>query len=140
MRFYHKESHDEPVGGWYKTFVLQRLSFILRLRKRTDPGVGEGSVVQEYVEAEDSKITTEDEQEKGVDSLGGFIKGGGGCRQPLLELERKLDVIVRSMKEREESDARVDEWHIVGRTLDRLACIIFLVGFVLNVLFCICVE
>ena len=112
MRCYHRESYDSPVQGRMRSLVLDRLSYLVGVRKKN---VYHGDVASPpSASASDLDVQACGEEEK----------------------EEKLGFLVKKILDKEEEDTIKQEWRIVGLTLDRCFCAIFFVILIVLTLSC----
>ena len=138
MRCYHRDDHDPPVSGWIRTFVLDRLSYVVRVRQI---GCCEISDIQDVTgdNSLDVKLdplinntpllSDSNDEHKSKDG-----ENDNFCDRDVVGA--KLDFLIENIKEKARADLIKQEWRTVGLALDRCLCVFFFISLILVTFSC----
>ena len=139
MRCYHRNSNDPPVSGWMRTLVLDRLSYVVRVRK-------DGSRRTLNTKEKTRTKDTDNVRLNPMDSSGSVLscdndgdKKEGVQTDKLLgqdHIGSKLDFLIQNIKDKAKADMIVQEWRTVGLTFDRCLCVFFFISLILVTISC----
>ena len=163
IRFYHKQATDPPMPKWMRRYVLDYLSYKLKVRSRitgqssnrnnhniemTYMSKGGGNGRLDITQPNKMPVGTGTKRnipngvqhrrtEKGYNADQRSI-ATSGMSERLIEVEdiaNKVDTIIEKLAQREKDEKYRQEWRIVAMTFDRCFLIAFCIVTVLTIAF-----
>lgn len=164
MRFYHKQATDPPMPQWMRKYVLEKLSYKLKVRSkvtcRSSDARESTNIELRFISkrqgngrldiAPASRGATYPESKKllpnGIQyrrrdkgyNLDQRSAGDSDASEQVIQVNavaKKLDTIIDKLSQREKDEKYRQEWRIVAMTFDRCLLIAFCIITVLTIAF-----
>ena len=140
---YNRTGRDTPMGSWTRSYVLERISYVIGVRNHDHQSPTVRQTSQENVNYESTTMTCANIANHSVCFMGGERQKKSESELDEVDANRIYEVVPNKEDEAgkytttgEHSNTPEEEWRVVGKTLDRMFFMFFMSVFIIGSIWC----